>query len=241
MQNITTWVHGSHTLRAGGRLRTTTETNTAPQNYTGTFTFSGGVAPAIDEDGNVIGGPTNISSIESYRRTLLLQPLGFSPQRVRELGGGASQFTQNSGDPTITGGQTDLGVFVADDWRMRPNFTLNLGLRVETQNNIDLRASIGPRIGLAWAPGSGPRPKTVIRAGTGLFYSRFLLSDVLTARRFNGLTQRQISISKPDFFPSAPVFDMTPTGFAGNIQQLSPTLADVLPAVRSQSGEAAPV
>ena len=101
LQNITTWVHGSHTLRAGGRLRTTTETNTAPQNYTGTFTFSGGVAPAIDEDGNVIGGPTNISSIESYRRTLLLQPLGFSPQRVRELGGGASEFTQNSGDPTI--------------------------------------------------------------------------------------------------------------------------------------------
>ena len=86
------------------------------------------------------------------------------------------------------------------------------------------------------------RPKTVIRAGTGLFYSRFLLSDVLTARRFNGLTQRQISISKPDFFPSAPVFDMTPTGFAGNIQQLSPTLQPtVLPAVRSQSGEAAPV
>ena len=125
---------------------------------------------------------------------------------------------------------------------MRPNFTLNLGLRVETQNNIDLRASIGPRIGLAWAPGSGPRPKTVIRAGTGLFYSRFLLNDVLTARRFNGLTQRQISISEPDFFPSAPVFDMTPTAVRRQYPATEPyPAADVLPAVRSQSGEAAPV
>ena len=223
LQNITTWVHGAHTLRAGARLRTTTQTNSAPQNYTGTFTFSGGVAPVIDDNGNVIGGPTNISSIESYRRTLLLQPLGFSPQRIRELGGGASQFTQNSGNPLISGDQTDLGVFVAEDWRMRPNFSLNLGLRVETQNNIGLRASIGPRIGLAWAPGSGPKPKTVIRAGTGIFYSRFLLNDVLTARRFDGLTQRQISVSQPDFFPSIPLFDAA-TGFPGNVQQLSPTL-----------------
>ena len=30
----------------------------------------------------------------------------------------------------------DVGVFAGDDWRVRPNFTLSLGLRYETQTNI---------------------------------------------------------------------------------------------------------
>ena len=207
LQNITTWVHGSHTLRAGGRLRTTTETNTAPQNYTGTFTFSGGVAPAIDEDGNVIGGPTNISSIESYRRTLLLQPLGFSPQRVRELGGGASQFTRNSGDPThfrrpdrprrLRRGR------LADASELHPESRPACGDAEQYRPPGKHRSADRSCVGAGLGPESR-RPS--IRAGTGLFYSRFLLTDVLTARRFDGLTQRQISVSRAGLLPEHSAF-----------------------------------
>ena len=63
----------------------------------------------------------------------------------------------------------------------------------------------------------------MIPRGHRNFLSRFLLNDVLTARRFDGLTQRQISVSQPDFFPNIPLFDAA-TGFPGNVQQLSPTL-----------------
>ncbi|MFN7921972.1 MAG: carboxypeptidase regulatory-like domain-containing protein [Bryobacteraceae bacterium] len=224
LQNITTRVHRAHTIRAGLRLRVATATDIAPQNYAGTFTFAGGEGPALDALGNVIGASAPITSIERYRRTLLLQQLGFPPDRIRSLGGGASQFTQNTGDPSISGNQTDLGLFFADDWRAKPNLTLSLGLRVETQNNISARANLGPRFGLAWAPRRSARAKTVIRAGSGLFYDRFALGNVLTARRFNGLTQRQIVVDRPDFFTLAPAPNLMFAGSTGTIQQLSATL-----------------
>ena len=46
----------------------------------------------------------NISSIESYRRTLLFQQMALSPPQIRQLGGGASQFSISSGNPLFSGG-----------------------------------------------------------------------------------------------------------------------------------------
>jgi hypothetical protein len=45
---------------------------------------------------------------------------------VRLLGGGASQFSLNTGNPRISGGQFDAGIFAGDDWKLRPNLTLSL-------------------------------------------------------------------------------------------------------------------
>jgi len=73
---------------------------------------------------------------------------------------------------------------------VRPNITLSLGLRYEIQNNISDHGDWAPRIGLAW--GVGPSagrvrsPKTVIRAGVGIFYDRFSLNNVLNTERYNG-------------------------------------------------------
>jgi hypothetical protein len=85
----------------------------------------------------------------------------------------------NAGDPTLSGNQVDLSLFVGDDWRVRPNFTLSGGLRYEMQPNIHDWVDFAPRIGIAWAPGASgsARPKTVIRAGFGLFYDRFALGE----------------------------------------------------------------
>jgi len=65
-----------------------------------------------------------ISSIEQYRRTLLFQ--GMTPSEIRALGGGASQFTINTGNPESDIHQMDAAVFVGDDWKLRPNLTVNL-------------------------------------------------------------------------------------------------------------------
>ena len=137
--------------------------------------------------------------------------------------GGTTQFTITEGVPELKLSQFDLGAFVNDDWRIRPNLTLSLGLRYETQTNIHDWRDFAPRVAIAWAPAgsaSNPKPKTVVRAGFGTFYDRFPLGNVLTARRFNGTLQRQYVVTNP----ANPSADAVPAGTPYVIQQLSSTL-----------------
>jgi len=234
LQNNTSIAHGKHFWRFGARLREDKVINISPQNFGGTFTFSGGntlAAVVIDPSScTVPGNPglASITSIEKYRRTLIFQGLGCSAAQIRLLGGGATQFTIGAGEPSISGGQFDIGMFVSDDWRVSPALTLNLGLRYETQNNIHDGRDFAPRFALAWAPGATAKTrqvKTVVRAGFGLFYDRFALASTLTALRYNGIVQQQYVVTNPDFFPTIPsipvlaAFQTTQT-----IQKISPTL-----------------
>ena len=233
-QNYTSVLRGAHAWRFGVRLRDASETNVSPQNFAGTFTFSGGLAPQLDANNKpVLDGSGqqvlgDISSIESYRRTLLFEQLGFPAAQIRQLGGGATQFSINAGNPLISAGQFDLGVYVGDDWKVRPNLTLSLGLRYETQTNIHDWRDFAPRIGVAWAPGGGSaksRPKSVVRAGFGIFYDRFGLGNTLTAERYNGTVQQQYIIANPDSFPAVPaVGSLAGPAAPSTIQQISSTL-----------------
>jgi len=143
---------------------------------------------------NNFNGTYTFTSIDTYRQTLLGAP-GYGP----------SQFSITTGQPHLAAGQFDAGLFWGDEWRVTPNLTINYGLRHELQTNIADRLDFAPRVGLAWAPRSPRNGRTtVLRAGFGIFYDRFPLSDVLTARRFNGIVQAQYSVPSPGFFPSVP-------------------------------------
>jgi Carboxypeptidase regulatory-like domain len=213
LQDYVTVARGSHTWRSGIRLRGLLEDTVSPQNFNGTFTFSGGLGPQLDANNRPVldasGQPVvvPIQSIEQYRRTLFFQQLSYPPDRIRQLGGGANQFTVTTGNPALSAGQFDFGAFVGDDWRVRPNFTLSLGLRYETQTNIHDWRDFAPRMALAWAlgaKGTKAAAKTVIRAGFGTFYDRFSLANTLTALRYGGSLQHQYVIANPDFFPVIP-------------------------------------
>jgi hypothetical protein len=234
LQDYVTFIHGKHSLRFGTRLREQTDNNVAPQNFAGTFTFGGGTAVVLDANNQPLLDPLGqpmfapITSIERYRRTLLFQKMGFSSAQIANLGGGATQFSISGGTPGLAASQFDIGLFSADDWKVSPALTLSLGFRYEAQTNIDDRRAVAPRIALAWAIGGiggNARTKTVIRAGSGIFYDRFGLSSAIAALRYNGIRQQQYVITNPDFFPFIPSLAQLATFQSTQIrQQVSPTL-----------------
>jgi hypothetical protein len=210
LQNYSTWTKGRHILRYGLRVRGIKITDFSPQNFGGTFTFSGGDAPQLDANNQVVHGANGqpvlvpITSIERYRRTLLFQ----GRSDMRTLGGGVTQFSIAGGNPEASVSQTDMGAFFQDEWRVRPNLTFTMGLRYERQTNISSNYNFAPRLFFAWAPGgtsvgTGPgappssSPKMVIRGGMGVFYDRFGERATLLANRFNGTTQLDFRVFDP--------------------------------------------
>jgi len=230
LQNYTTYVNGPHSVKFGVRMREQIVNDFSPSNFNGTFTFSGGLAPELGADNQPVldasGQPVleDITSIEQYRRTLLFQGLGYSVAQIQALGGEPSQFSLNAGSPALSASQFDIGAFAGDDWKVRSNITLSLGLRYETQSNIHDYHDFAPRIAVAWAPGAKKmslHPNTVIRAGFGIFYDRFPLGDTLMLKRYNGSVQQQYFVANPSFYPDV----LTPAQLLalGGVQQTRST------------------
>jgi hypothetical protein len=216
LQNHTMWAGAKHLVRFGGQARGVRLNDSTLANALGSYTFAGRVAPVLDASDNVVldpatGAPVTqrITSIEQYRRTLLLQGLGFTPAEVAARGGGATQFSLVTGSPRSSVGQVDFSAYAQDDWRVRQNLVLSAGLRYEYQTNIHSNFNFAPRVAFAWSPGGGGKSpaKTVVRGGFGIFYDRFNENYTLQARRFDGLNQQQFIVTDPSLlgaFPSAP-------------------------------------
>jgi carboxypeptidase family protein len=132
-------------------------------------------------------------------------PLNFPVFSVA-AGNGQGFNTENPAFGFPAGGlgpDNRIGLYVGDSWKVKPNFTLNFGLRYDRDTNrtdSDLPAipeinaafpglgnpvrqpntNFAPQGGFAWDPkGDG---KTVIRGGIGLFYENVIFNNVLFDR-----------------------------------------------------------
>ena len=114
---------------------------------------------------------------------------------VQAYGAGVpSTLVQGIGNPRDSFTNKPLGMYLQDAWRIRPNLTLNYGVRYDIEfppqfaaptglarsayNSLGLQKGIQtdannvqPRVGIAWNPDS----KSVVRASYGIFYDHPLL------------------------------------------------------------------
>src|SRR5258707_5754245 len=120
-------------------------------------------------------------------------------------GSGPYQAKVAAGLPSVAVNVFDVGLYIQDDWRFRANMTFSYGLRYETQNAVGDHGDVAPRIGFAWGLGGGKNksPKTVLRAGFGMFYDRFTSDLVMQSERVNGLNQAQLVITNPAYCPNS--------------------------------------
>ena len=140
-----------------------------------------------------------------------------------------SQYSITTGLPLARVALIDAGLYGEDEWRLRPNMSLSYGLRFETQSHISDHADLAPRVSFSWGVGRGKNPpKTVLRAGWGIFYDRFAYDLALQAERLNGTTQQQAVVSSPNFFspngPGPAPSQLSGSSTSSTIYQISPDL-----------------
>jgi hypothetical protein len=121
------------------------------------------------------------------------------------LTGNYSTFQQAFGVPSQFQSNPNVGLFVQDEWHVRPNVTVNAGLRYDAQflpqpiqtdgNNF------APRVGIAY---SAANHKTVIRAGFGIYFDRLPLRATSNALQRDGTKYVVVQLSPTQ--TGAPVF-----------------------------------
>ncbi len=144
------WNHGKHTARWGGdyrRVQMNTQTDGNPR---GSFVFTGLSTSAV------VGGQTATGKGYDFADFLL----GL-PQQTSEQFGQSEHFHGNYWD-----------LYAQDEWKMRANLTLNLGVRYEyvspltEENNRIANLDLSPGV-LNPALPLGSTPVTVIQPGSG--------------------------------------------------------------------------
>ncbi len=172
MSDTVTISRGSHNLKFGGYELVRENHSDAATFFSGRFTF--GTLPASFV--NPALAATTINSLQAFNLGL------------------AQSYQQGFGNPVVKATHPLFAGFIQDAWKVRPSFTLDLGLRYE----VDTRKSplptdknnVAPRLGFAWTPFENK--KTVVRGGYGLFYATidFQIDYVVNAlNEINGFRQ----------------------------------------------------
>jgi hypothetical protein len=178
--NNLTLIKGNHSFKFGAEVNHVFADQTFAFNQFGVFNIQG-------------TNPNTIMDILSYTPSITTGVVNrFDSTDVtylRQLGNGRLDLTVN-----------EYALYAQDSWRVRPNLTINYGVRWEGQYNPapeatnrtlvdkvrgfrfpsghtvdpttipDVTDQLGPRLGLAWDPTGSG--KTVVRAFSGIYYAR---------------------------------------------------------------------
>jgi len=218
-------VLGTHTVKVGGEWMHTLNDQVFRGFFTGRYLFDsvtgflryaspaapGGFGPGTlgCSNGTFVTAPTACPA----GTTPTLGPLLFYLQGAGRTG----PATDAAGASKIT--NDEFSLFVQDGWQIRPNITLNYGLRWDAQTmpeTVDPRTTAyaaflsdptfpsdgtipsqwnmwQPRVGLAWdVKGDG---RSLVRASWGVYYARQNMLSQVGSVTTNGLQQQTIFVS----------------------------------------------
>jgi hypothetical protein len=166
LQNMTSFLHGNHSLKVGARLRHVRLTDSSPSNFFGSFTFT---------------------TLAQYRNTILNLPGAF-PTQFSIAGGNpkASIKQTDFGLFAQDDWRMNLGLTIS--------LGLRYERQTNISSNFNFAPRFG--FAYAPGAGGKNKPKTVFRGGFGIFYDRFGESLSLQALRFNGVNQQQFVVTE---------------------------------------------
>jgi len=108
-----------------------------------------------------------------YFSTLQDYALGRPYSFIEQAGNGETHFLEKV-----------VGLFAQDEIRLRPNLTLDVGLRYDWQNYFHDNNNFAPRFSFAYSPDE--QAKTVVRGGAGVFYDRTGPGPIQDLLRYDG-------------------------------------------------------
>ena len=207
-----TFIRGTHTLKAGVDLSIMNLAGFAEVFLGGQFSFGEAIPLALIMDSAL--GPGTAENLIKMLATPpgagglgrpdlipnVLDPI----TSTQSLNFGLPiTYFQGFGDPNTDINYTQLAFFFQDHWKVRNNFTLDLGIRYdidwrpETSNvvsdqppfefnleAINDRNNVSPRLGFAWNPGGDQ--KMVIRGGYGIFYQSIFQATAFVSQVLSG-------------------------------------------------------
>jgi hypothetical protein len=190
------WVKGKHSFKFGMDIAHTEDYTNSLSTRAGSYTYSN-VTTFAQDFTSPAPGPSHYST-----------------------------YSQAFGNPIVDTNITDLGFYAQDTWKITPKFTANYGIRYEysilpqpttvnpnyaqTGNIPSAGKNFAPRVGLAYSLNS----KTVLRAGYGLFYARYVAGMINTLFTSNDVYTQFLSITAPGS-AGAPIFPNALTSATG--------------------------
>ena len=156
-----TLIRGHHTIKTGFEELIRGNNTTSQTFFPGRFEFlqlpGGLVSPCLEVPAacGVTAAPSAISTLQSLSLGL------------------PAFYEQGFGNPKYVQIRPFTAGYVQDTWQLRPNLTVNYGLRYELDSQYGPlhtpKKNFAPRVSISWDPFNDH--KTVIRAGYGIFYS----------------------------------------------------------------------